>query len=84
MFRTLCRFSCKFETRFGFYKCDIKTKKERCGSSRHFNKRCHDTNLITFSSSKFKLLNRYIKMTWRILRTFYGAGKSTSSPSYLP
>ena len=35
----------KFKTRFCIHKSDIKTKKERCGSARHFNSKCyHDTN----------------------------------------
>ena len=35
----------KFKTRFCIHKSDIKTKKERCGSGRHFNSKCyHDTN----------------------------------------
>ena len=35
----------KFKTRFHIHKSDIKTKKERCGSARHFNRKCyHDTN----------------------------------------
>ena len=35
----------KFKTRFRIHKSDIKTKKERCGSDRHFNsKSYHDTN----------------------------------------
>ena len=35
----------KFKTRFRIHKSDIKTKKERCGSARHFNSKCyHDTN----------------------------------------
>ena len=35
----------KFKTRFRIHKSDIKTKKERCGSARHFNRKCYyDTN----------------------------------------
>ena len=35
----------KFKSRFCIPKSDIKTKKERCGSVRHFNSQCyHDTN----------------------------------------
>ena len=35
----------KFKTRFRIHNSDIKTKKERCGSARHFNSKCyHDTN----------------------------------------
>ena len=35
----------KFKTRFRIHKSDIKTKKERCGSARHFNNNCyHVTN----------------------------------------
>ena len=35
----------KFKTRFRFYKSDVKTKKERCGSARYFNsKSYYDTN----------------------------------------
>ena len=35
----------KFKTRFRILKSDIKTKKERCGSAKHFNSQCyHDTN----------------------------------------
>ena len=35
----------KFKTRFCIHKSDIKTKKERCGNARHFNRKCyHDTN----------------------------------------
>ena len=39
----------KFKTRFRIHKSDIKTKKERCGSARHFNsKYYHDTNLFQY------------------------------------
>ena len=39
----------KFETRFRIHKSDIKTKKERCGSARHFNRKCyHDTNSFQY------------------------------------
>ena len=35
----------KFKSRFRIHKSDIKTKKERCGSARHFNSKCyHDIN----------------------------------------
>ena len=35
----------KFKTRFRIHRSDIKTKKERYGSARHFNNKCyHDTN----------------------------------------
>ena len=35
----------KFKTRFCIHKSVIKTKKERCGSARHFNSKCyHDIN----------------------------------------
>ena len=35
----------KFKTRFSIRKSDMKTKKERCGSAKHFNsKSYHDTN----------------------------------------
>ena len=37
----------KFKFRFRIKKSDIKTKKDRCGSSRYFNSKCyHDTNLF--------------------------------------
>ena len=37
----------KFKTRFRIHKSNIKTKKERCGSARHFNSKCyHDSNLF--------------------------------------
>ena len=39
----------KFKTRFRIHKSDIETKKERCGSARHFNSKCyHDTNLFQY------------------------------------
>ena len=39
----------KFKTRFRIHKYGIKTKKERCGSARHFNSKCyHDTNLFQY------------------------------------
>ena len=45
MFRTVCISAIKFKTRFRIHKSDIKTKKEKCGSARHFNSKCyHDTN----------------------------------------
>ena len=38
-----------FKTRFRIHKSDIKTKKERCGSAKHFNSKCyHDTNLSQY------------------------------------
>ena len=40
--------------------------------------------LISFSTSNSKLLNRYIIVTYRILKTTHGTVKSTKSPSYLP
>ena len=30
----------KFKSRFRIHKSDIKTKKERCGTAKHFNKKC--------------------------------------------
>ena len=39
----------KFKTRFRIHKSIIKTKKERCGSARHFNSKCyHDTNFFQY------------------------------------
>ena len=45
----------KFKTRFRVHISDIKNKKERCGSARHFNSNCyHDTN--PFQYFKIKLI----------------------------
>ena len=33
-----------FKTRFRIHKSDIKTKKDRCGTARHFNNKCSDNN----------------------------------------
>ena len=30
----------KFKSRFRIHKSDIKTKKDRCGTARHFNNKC--------------------------------------------
>ena len=47
----------KFKTRFRIHKSDIKTKKERCGSARHFNSKCyHDTN--PFQYLKVRLIEQ--------------------------
>ena len=34
----------KFKTRFRIHKSDIKTKKDRCGTARHFNNKCCHSN----------------------------------------
>ena len=47
----------KFKTRFCIHKSDIKTKKERCGSARHFNSKCYDdTN--SFQYLKVQLIEQ--------------------------
>ena len=33
-----------FKSRFRIYKSDIKTKKDRCGTARHFNTKCTDSS----------------------------------------
>ena len=39
----------KFKITFCIHKSDIKTKKKRCGSARHFYSKCfHDTNLFQY------------------------------------
>ena len=39
----------KFKSRFRIYKSDIKTKKDRCGTARHFNNRCcNSPNLFVY------------------------------------
>ena len=44
----------KFKTRFRIHKSDIKTKKERYGSVRHFNNKCyHDTNPFHYLKDQF-------------------------------
>ena len=34
----------RFKSRFRIYKSDIKTKKDRCGTARHFNTKCTDSS----------------------------------------
>ena len=39
----------KFKTRFRIHKFDIKTKKDRCGTHRHFNKKsCNSSNPFVY------------------------------------
>ena len=39
----------KFKSRFRIQKSDIKTKKERCGTARHFNNKCcHSSNPFVY------------------------------------
>ena len=33
-----------FKSRFRIHKSDIKTKKDRCGTARHFNTKCTDSS----------------------------------------
>ena len=47
----------KFKTRFRIHKSDIKTRKERCRSARHFNSKCyHDT--YPFQYLKIQLMEQ--------------------------
>ena len=39
-FKTVCWLCYKFKSRFRVHKLDIKSKKDCCGTTRHFNKKC--------------------------------------------
>ena len=45
---------------------------------------CVIMTLIIFNTLRFYSSNKYRVIVWRKLKTFYGTGKSTASPSYLP
>ena len=48
----------KFKTRFRIHKSDLKTKKERCGSARHFNSKCyHDINPFQYLKVQLEQVN---------------------------
>ena len=47
----------KFKTRFRLHKSDIKTKKERCGSARHFNSKCY-LDINPFQYLKVQLIEQ--------------------------
>ena len=73
----------KFKTRFGIPKSDIKTKKERYVSTRHFNGKCyHDTN--PFQYLKVQLIKLVHSNNLDNIEDVYGTGRSTGTPSYLP
>ena len=47
MFRTVCRLC--YKSRFRIQKSDIKTKKDRCGTARHFNNKCcHSSSTFVY------------------------------------
>ena len=44
MFRTVCCYAITFKSRFRIHKSDIKAKKDRCGTARHFNNKYFDSS----------------------------------------
>ena len=74
----------EFKSRFRIRKSDIKTKKDRCGTARHFNPKCCD------SSNPFVYLRvQHIEKVYciyddcNIKEIFYGIEKNIGSPNYL-
>ena len=64
----------KFKSRLRIHKSDIETKKDRCGTARHFNNKCCN------SSNPFiylRALRKYIvSLMIVILKIFYGIKKN--------
>ena len=70
-----------FKPRFRVQKSDIKTKKERCGTSRHFNEKCL-CSTSPFGYLKFKSLNRFTQKTHQILKKCFGTEKDTGKVNF--
>ena len=68
-----------FEPRSRVHKSDIKTKKERCGTSRHFNEKCLCS---TSSFDMCKSLNRFTRNTHQNLKKCFGIKKDTGKVNY--
>ena len=47
----------RFKSRFGIHKSDIKTKKDRSGTARHFNNKCYDSS-NSFVYLRVKLIEK--------------------------
>ena len=65
-----------FNPCFRAHKSDMKTKKERCGTSRHFSEKCL-CSTSPFGYVKFKPLNRFTRKTHQILKKCFGIEKDT-------
>ena len=72
----------KFRSRFRIHKSHLKTKKDRCGTVRHFkiNAVIPPIPLYIYVSSS---LRKYIVFMIVILKVFYGIAKNIGSPNYL-
>ena len=70
-----------FKPRFRVDKSDIKTKKERCGTSRHLMKSAY-VLLLLLDMLKFKSLNRFTRRSHQILKKCFGIEKDTGKVSY--
>ena len=73
----------KFKSRFRIHKSDIKTKKDRCGTARHFNNKCCNSS-NPFVYLHVQLIEKvYLSMMIVILKIFYEIEKNIGSPNYL-
>ena len=68
-----------FKPRSRVHKSDIKTKKERCGTSRHFNKSAYVRLLLL---DMCKSLNRFTRNTHQNLKKCFGIKKDTGKVNY--
>ena len=75
----------KFKSRFRIHKSDIKTKKDRCGTARHFNNKCcNSSNHFVYLRAQLVEKDIYIvSMMIVTLKIFYGIEKNIASPNYL-
>ena len=70
-----------FKNRFRIHQSDIKIKKFRCRTAKHFNDMFKKIAMF-FSFCLFKLLNKLIVMS-QTMNTFYSTWKNIGKPNYL-
>ena len=71
----------KFNSRFRIHKSDIKTKKDCCGTARHFNKKCyHSSNLFVYLHVQ---LTEEVYCIYDDNKVFYATEKNIGNPNYL-
>ena len=68
-----------FKSRFRIHKSDVKTKKDRCVTARHFNTKCIDSS----NPHKFlEILNLHnMSAIWKVS---YGKGRGIGKVNFLP
>ena len=70
-----------FKPRYSVHKSDIKTKKERCVTCRHFNEKCL-CSTSPFGYVKVQIMNRFTRKTHQILKKCFGIEKGTGKVSF--